>query len=163
MTLADRIVVLNHGVVEQVGAPIELYDRPANIFVAGFIGQPRMNFLEARVANRGEGVAGLALPAAAAPVEVPLPVPPAADARVTLGIRPDGLKLADAPADLAGRVEVVEHLGSESIVHVAVEGAAELVTVVAPGRTSLRHGDPVSLRIDKTAAHVFDAAGKAIR
>ena len=79
-----------------------------------------------------------------------------------MGIRPDGLKLTDAPADLAGRVEVVEHLGSESIVHVAVDGAAELITVVAPGRTPLRHGDRVALALDKAAAHVFDAAGKAI-
>jgi ABC-type sugar transport system ATPase subunit len=162
MTLADRIVVLNHGVVEQVGAPIDLYDKPANRFVAGFIGQPKMNFLEAMVARRGDGGVALTLPAATAPVELPLLLPPDLNTLVTLGIRPDGLKLTDAPADLAGRVAVVEHLGSESIVHVAVDGAAELVIVVAPGRTPLRHGDRVSLALDKAAAHVFDAAGAAI-
>jgi multiple sugar transport system ATP-binding protein/lactose/L-arabinose transport system ATP-binding protein len=161
MTLADRIVVLNHGVVEQVGAPIDLYDRPANKFVAGFIGQPRMNFLDAMVSSRGDGSVALTLPAATAPVALPLALPPEPNTPVTLGIRPDGLKLSDAPADLAGRVAVVEHLGSESIVHVAVDGAAELVTVVAPGRTPLRHGDLVALALDKAAVHVFDAAGMA--
>ncbi|HET7714237.1 MAG TPA: sn-glycerol-3-phosphate ABC transporter ATP-binding protein UgpC [Bauldia sp.] len=162
MTLANRIVVLNRGVVEQVGAPIDLYDRPANRFVAGFIGQPKMNFLDATVAYRRDGLVALTLPAAAAPLEVPLPAPPEADTPVTLGVRPNALTLADRPADLAGRVAVVEHLGSESIVHVAVEGVADLVTVVAPGRTPLRHGDAVALAIDRNATHVFDRSGRTM-
>jgi multiple sugar transport system ATP-binding protein len=163
MTLADRIVVLNHGAVEQIGAPIELYERPANRFVAGFIGQPRMNFLDATVARSGDAGLALTLPGAAAPILFGRGASLALDERLTLGLRPDAIRLVLPEAgELRGRVEVVEHLGAESIVHVAVDGVPDLVTVTAPGKTTLRHGDAVGLAIDRDAAHLFDGAGCAV-
>src|SRR5690606_3629538 len=163
MTLADRIVVLNHGVVEQIGAPMNLYERPVNRFVAGFLGQPSMNFLEATVAGRSGDRVSLAHPAAARPIELPLGAPATASGdRVTLGLRPDAITLTDQPADLGGRVEVVEHLGADSAVYVAIAGASDLVTVVAPGKTAVRNGDAVFLRVDAAAAHLFDRDGRTV-
>ena len=105
MTLADRIVVFNDGRLEQVGSPMDLYERPANRFVAGFIGAPAMNFLPVRVTDGQLHVAGMA----------PLPVPPGKEAAAELGVRPEHLAVADgATADIAGEVELIERLGAET-------------------------------------------------
>jgi ABC-type sugar transport system ATPase subunit len=163
MTLADQIVVLNHGVVEQTGVPLDLYEKPANRFVAGFLGQPGMNFLDAGVTHHGDRSLTLAL-AAATTLTLPVAVPPAAGDRLTLGVRPDAIALA--PQGTAGaipaRVEVVEHLGAETVVYAAVDGASDLVTVSVQGKSPLRHADTVHLRLDPARCHLFDAAGKAL-
>ena len=111
MTMADRIVVMQHGVVEQLGAPLELYDRPVNLFVAGFIGSPAMNFIEAKVAsNNGRPVAvaanGTALP-------LPTGAPLRNDADIVYGIRPEHLHLREAGAGLEAEVVVVEPTGAK--------------------------------------------------
>jgi multiple sugar transport system ATP-binding protein len=130
MTLADRIVVLQAGRVEQVGTPLELYQHPRNLFVAGFIGSPRMNLLPAIAESVAPGKVGLRLPGGVA-----LSVPVADGARglapgaeVTLGIRPEDLAPAGrGDAALAGKVLVVERLGSESYVYLRTEGQQTLV------------------------------------
>jgi multiple sugar transport system ATP-binding protein len=147
MTMADRIVVLNGGRIEQVGAPLDLYDRPANVFVAGFIGSPAMNMLKGTV--RGGRVEALG---------ARLPLPPGhavADGHeVIYGIRPEHLGLGGQ--GLAGTVAVVEPTGSETHVVTRVEGHE--LTAVARDRVTLRPGDPVTLAPVAAAAHVFDAA-----
>jgi multiple sugar transport system ATP-binding protein len=147
MTMADRIVVLRAGRVEQAGTPLELYNRPANRFVAGFIGSPRMNFIPARAGGGQQiTIAGMA----------PLPLAAAAETSdgeaVTLGVRPEHLGFADA-GGLVGTVDLVEQMGGESYVYVTlVEGTR--ITVRRPGQTALRTGETVRITIEGDA-HLF--------
>ena len=147
MTMADKIVVLNGGHIEQVGAPLDLYDRPANIFVAGFIGSPAMNLVPARVAGGAVEALGARLAANGAAGE---------GREVTLGIRPEHLALA---ADgIAGTVAVVEPTGSETHVVVRPEaGGAEIVGLFRE-RHRFRPGDAICLRPDPAQIHLFDKA-----
>jgi ABC-type sugar transport system ATPase subunit len=162
MTMADRIVVLNRGRVEQIGSPLDLYERPANRFVAEFLGQPRMNVIASRVAGRREGGLDLALPSGAT-LAIAARAAGAPGAAVALGFRPDAVAMVEPGAgDLIGRVEVVEHLGPESIVHAAVDGLPDLVTIAAPGKSPLARGATVHLKIDTSASHLFDEAGTAL-
>ncbi|MFT3974089.1 MAG: sn-glycerol-3-phosphate ABC transporter ATP-binding protein UgpC [Amaricoccus sp.] len=160
MTMADKIVVLNAGRVEQIGSPLALYNRPANLFVAGFIGSPRMNFLDATVEAcdatgvdvRFAGGQSVRVPAvgnALAPGE-----------RVTLGIRPEALRLADGP--LRGEVRIVEQLGSLTILHVEIAPGVVLV-VQAEGGSPVAIHAAVGLAFDPAACHLFNADGKALR
>ncbi len=161
MTLADRIVVLNHGVVEQVGAPLDLYEAPCNRFVAGFLGQPAMNFLDGTVTAGDDGVAirfagdGL--------VRMPNLEGAEVGSSVSLGIRPDAVTLGEpGKGHLNGRVAVVEHLGGATLIHVAVDGVADLVTVEMHGHGNARIGERVALAIDAEASYAFDARGQAL-
>ena len=152
MTLADRIVVLNAGRVEQIGTPREVYHKPANLFVAGFIGSPAMNLLPA---TRGAG--GITLASG-----VVLGGAPGTGEVVTLGVRPD--RVALAPADQAhasGRVTLVEHLGDETILHLRADGGPAL-TMKLPGDVAVKLGDEVHARFDMTGACVFGADGRAL-
>ncbi len=145
MTMADKIVVMQGGRIEQVGAPLELYDHPANVFVASFIGSPAMNLIAGRVT-------GGALQAGAAS----LPLPPGmiiADGRdVIYGIRPE--HLSPGAAGLQAVVAVVEPTGSETHVVCRVDGHE--VTVVFRDRVTLKPGDAVTLAPDAAAVHMFD-------
>jgi ABC-type sugar transport system ATPase subunit len=162
MTLADRIVVLNHGKVEQIGSPLELYEKPANRFVAEFLGQPKMNFVASTVAARAGDKTTLSLRGGARLLDLPLAFA-SEGSSVEVGFRPDTVTLGEPSAgDLVARVEVVEHLGSESVVYAAVEGLAELIAVVAPGKSPLARGEMVGLKLKPGACHVFDASGKAL-
>ncbi len=159
MTLADKIVVLNAGVVQQVGSPIELYQKPANLFVAGFIGSPKMNFAEAEVTRLGEGVVELRAPDIAA-VELPADVAGLeVGDRLTLGIRPQELTL-DPAGSIGGQVSVVERLGSETIVGADLAGGGSLLAVL-DGDCRLDVGSEVRFTFDPTRAAVFDASGKS--
>jgi multiple sugar transport system ATP-binding protein len=155
MTMADRIVVMHDGRVEQIGAPLELYDAPRNLFVAGFIGSPAMNFLEGvlrRGGGRAEGEVELASGA-----RVPAPPAQAPDgAKVIWGVRPEHLAVAGGDAGLQGEVVVVEPTGADTHVLVRV-GATELVAVFRE-RHALRPGDPIHLAADVAKTHLFDAA-----
>jgi multiple sugar transport system ATP-binding protein len=137
MTMADRIVVLNAGNVEQFGSPLDLYRKPANRFVAGFIGSPKMNFIDGPEAARHNAH--------------------------SIGIRPEHFKLATTPAAGAwkGKVGVAEQLGSDTFLHVHVEGL-DLMTVRTDGDQMFSHGDDVYLTPDPTRIYKFDAAGKAL-
>jgi len=159
MTLADRIVVFNGGRVEQVGTPMALYERPANRFVAEFIGSPRMNVIDARVAARDAGRALLDVGGARLLVET------ADDAlapgeRVGVGIRPECLSLAGEGLD--GCIELVERLGSETLVHVRLADGATTVVMRQPGDLRQGRGQSVRLRIDPGALHVFAADGRSL-
>ncbi len=135
MTLADKIVVLNGGHIEQVGKPLDLYRNPANRFVAGFIGSPKMNFLT------GQAAASF-------------------DAQ-EIGIRPEHLSLASDSGRWPGTVSHAEHLGSDTFVYIEVEGAG-LLTVRTPGETTCQPGDSLFVTPDESAIHRFDADGLSI-
>ncbi len=166
MTLADRIVVLRAGLVEQVGTPSELYDRPVNTFVAGFIGSPRMNFLPMTVAaQHGSRLQLTGASLRAGPVELVLrggAVLNTGDA-VTLGLRPEHITIGgEAPIALNAQVEYVENLGGNSQAYVRTAGGTAL-TFQAPGRLVAARGDAMLLSARLEHAYLFDARGQAIR
>jgi ABC-type sugar transport system ATPase subunit len=147
MTMADRIVVLNAGRVQQVGSPLELYNEPANRFVAGFLGAPRMNLIDGEHAAASFVAGGLEI--AAAP-------PPGATA---IGIRPEAITLGPGPQL---PVLLAEQLGAETIIHLGLPAGGELVATV-PGQHRFPVGEPVGVTLPTTAFHWFNAAGMAIR
>lgn len=145
MTLADRVVVMNAGNVEQEGKPLELYDKPASLFVAAFIGSPPMNFLEGGV----EGGTSLVLDGG---VRLTLPVAVSSDSRLTIGVRPEHLTLAEN--GWAANVSVVEPTGSETQITARIAG--NLVRVLVRGRTDVQPGDTIYLNVLPKDLHVFD-------
>jgi ABC-type sugar transport system ATPase subunit len=160
MTMADRIVVLNGGVVEQVGSPLELYRNPANRFVAGFIGSPKMNMIAATVRTNTTNMVTLAL---ADGVELAVPAPGidvAPGSPVTIGLRPECLDLApDGP--LSGVVEIVEHLGAETLVYLKTAQADTLI-VKAADLAAVRPGEVVTVAIRPERTCLFDAEGRSL-
>jgi multiple sugar transport system ATP-binding protein len=163
MTLADRIVVFNAGRIEQVGPPLSLYRRPAGLFVAGFLGSPRINLLPATVKSVEPGRLRLAvLGDDAVDVDIDAPALRAGDT-VTLGIRPEHFTVVDrgepGRSTLHGRVQLVEHLGDVAYVH-ALAGSGETLTARLPHDTPLRAGAAVQLAFLPSEALVFDAGGK---
>ncbi|UCI07122.1 ABC transporter ATP-binding protein [Mesorhizobium sp. B1-1-8] len=160
MTLAHRIVVLRSGRIEQVGSPLDLYNKPANRFVAGFIGAPRMNFLA--VTGGATGEAGLTL-AGGHRLGIDIPETSArAGQQLTLGIRPQHIKLGAAgDGAIPAKVTLVEALGSETIVHTVAEGDQRLLLTLE-GQQAIAAGDTVSLVFDPGQAHLFDEAGSRI-
>jgi multiple sugar transport system ATP-binding protein len=157
MTLADRIVVLRAGVVEQVGTPLDLYNLPANLFVAGFIGSPRMNFLPGAVAAvNGDGFE-LRLDAGPSLKRPAHARAPAAGQKVTVGVRPEDLKVSEpGEAMLTGEVQIAEHLGGETFVYVTLPGG-ESITVEIKGQARVKPGERIGIGMDPGAWHVFTA------
>jgi multiple sugar transport system ATP-binding protein len=151
MTMADKIVVMHDGLVEQIGAPLELYDHPDNMFVAGFIGSPAMNFLHGKVKANGalsfEGPNGVRLPLSGAPR--------GADGRAAVyGIRPEHFTIADDGAE--AEIVVVEPTGSETQVFATLGG--EEVVAVFRERHTFKPGDKIRLKPDPNLVHLFDEA-----
>ncbi|MEP4063546.1 MAG: ABC transporter ATP-binding protein, partial [Nitratireductor sp.] len=130
MTMADKIVVLQAGVIEQVGSPLDLYHAPRNKFVAGFIGSPKMNFLMGTYA--------------------------ADYGATTIGVRPEHLTVSSSGGKWSGKVGVSEHLGSDTFLYVDVDGLDEPMTVRSSGEVNFRHGDTVHLTPDPEKIHRFD-------
>jgi ABC-type sugar transport system ATPase subunit len=159
MTLADRIVILKDGLVEQVGEPLDLYERPSNRFVAGFLGQPKMNFLTAH-AVEVNGTTQLRLGSAEGPLLAERKGV-AARGRVEVGFRPDAVELVET-GGLPASVVLVERLGGASLLHVRVEGHDGLLTVERPG-SYYGASDMVQLRAVRERLHVFDDKGITIR
>jgi multiple sugar transport system ATP-binding protein len=160
MTLGDRVVVMNHGVIQQIGAPRWIYERPENMFVAGFIGTPPMNFLSGEVTAegrfRGDGL-DFALPP-----DLRGGLPGLAGRGVVLGVRPDGFLDAaatagDGPeaAHIRARVRAVEYLGTESLAYVDAPSGG--LTVSLPAQTETGPGAPIALKVDFRRASLFDA------
>jgi len=143
MTMADKIVVMRDGIIEQIGSPIELFDRPRNTFVAGFIGSPSMNFIPGTVKG-GRFVAGTG-------VHLPLPDGARVDA-VTYGIRPEHLKLDNA--GFAVEVVVIEPMGSST--QIIAKVAETSITIISTERLALQPGSTVRLMPDLSAVHLFD-------
>jgi ABC-type sugar transport system ATPase subunit len=153
MTLGDRIAVLREGRIEQVGSPLELWQRPATEFVADFIGSPRMNWFDARVEEAG---AAPMIHAGAFALPAPPLGPGSRRGPLRLGIRPHDVSLVEPGAgDALGRVEVVQSLGSGRLVWALLEGAAR-VCVVDAGEAPLASGAAVGLRFARERFHLFD-------
>ncbi|WP_332715117.1 ABC transporter ATP-binding protein [Pelagibacterium mangrovi] len=164
MTLADKIVVLREGKVEQIGAPLDLYDDPANQFVAGFVGSPRMNFLAARVLENRPGSVRLAL-VNHGDAELILPVTEtlAQGDPVTLGIRPEHFGRADEPGyRLTVTVDVAEHLGATSYVYANMASGEQLIIERAQSRSE-KDQTQLTITIPASRAYLFDGAGRRIR
>ncbi|MEO0383103.1 MAG: ABC transporter ATP-binding protein [Pseudomonadota bacterium] len=136
MTMADKIVVLQAGRIEQVGSPLELYKAPRNRFVAGFIGSPKMNFMEGEEAAKHNAHA--------------------------IGIRPEHITTSDKEGIWKGTIGVSEHLGSDTFFHVHIEGRADPMTVRAGGEVDMHHGDTIYMTPDAERIHKFDAEGLRI-
>ena len=145
MTLADRVVVLRDGLIEQVGSPLQLYDRPANQFVAQFIGMPQMNVLAAATLPELTKIAGARLPADG-----------------SVGVRPEYVRVVRAGDGIAGTVDLVESLGSDTLIHTRVGDHVPLVSRQGE-RTTLKLGDTVGVQIDPNALLFFDKQGRALR
>ncbi|MBC6438682.1 MAG: ABC transporter ATP-binding protein [Rhodobacteraceae bacterium] len=136
MTMADRIVVLRSGVIEQVGSPLDLYRNPCNLFVAGFIGSPKMNFITgAEAANHGAH---------------------------TIGVRPEHISVSDSKGEWSGVVGMSEHLGSDTFFHVHGTGIARTITVRTDGEVGFMHGDRIYMTPRTGIIHRFDAGGGRI-
>ena len=136
MTMADKIVVLQAGRIEQVGSPLELYRTPRNMFVAGFIGSPKMNLITGGEAGKYDAH--------------------------TIGVRPEHIDVVESGGQWQGTVGVAEHLGSDTFFHIHNTGLAEMVTVRAIGDVSLTHGDTIHLTPRAGEVHRFDAGGLRI-
>jgi len=136
MTMADKIVVLQDGRIEQVGSPLELYHTPINKFVAGFIGSPKMNLIE--------GIEAKKLNAS------------------TIGIRPEHIKMSKTEGLWKGTVGVAEHLGSDTFIHIHNTGLLEMMTVRISGDVQVKHGEAIYLTPEKNKIHCFDAVGDRI-
>jgi multiple sugar transport system ATP-binding protein len=152
MTMGDRVAVMNVGVLQQVAEPLELYDKPVNLFVAGFIGSPQMNLLAARAVD-GQARIG----------RYTVPVDPASERRmageITVGVRPEAWRIV-SPEDggLPVDVTVVEELGADAFVYGTsdVEGTPSNVVVRVGGRDTVRKGDVIHVTTDPRSVHVFD-------
>ncbi|GAB5439488.1 ABC transporter ATP-binding protein [Falsiruegeria mediterranea] len=136
MTMANKIVVLRAGVIEQVGSPLELYHKPRNEFVAGFIGSPKMNLVKGSEAEKHDAA--------------------------TIGIRPEHTDVSMTDGAWKGRVGVAEHLGSDTFIHVHDTGLADMLTVRVNGDISVKHGDTIYLTPQADQIHKFDAQGMRI-
>ena len=136
MTMADKIVVLRAGVIEQVGSPLELYRTPQNLFVAGFIGSPKMNLIEGAEAQKFGAT--------------------------TIGVRPEHIAVSDNGGKWSGVVGVSEHLGSDTFFHVHDTGLGDTITVRADGEVSFKHGDTIHLTPREDVIHKFGPDGLRI-
>jgi ABC-type sugar transport system ATPase subunit len=162
MTLATKIVVINQGRIEQIGAPLDLYHRPASLFVAGFIGSPRMNFITSKIVDLNAGVTveadiggKVTLPFAAGEAQVGDPV--------TLGVRPENL--SEGPGDglqLTGMAEAVEHLGESSLTHMRLPDDTVII-VRTPGDSVTEPGTQLTATAPTDLSHLFDRSGKALK
>ena len=164
MTLADRIVVLRAGLVEQVGTPTELYDRPANLFVAGFLGSPKMNFIPAKLATQSAGSITLSHPAFI-DGQITLPLTPTraieSGALITVGLRPDNLELGGPAPILSLKADFSENLGGATQIYASAPDGAAL-TVLANGRPSITSGTMLPIGLASGHAYLFDAEGLAL-
>ncbi|MFT3963347.1 ABC transporter ATP-binding protein [Propionivibrio sp.] len=153
MTMADKIVVLRLGRIEQIGSPLELYNRPGNRFVAGFIGSPQMNFLPAAI-----GADGRVATAYGAAVELPAERRLAAGEACTLGVRPEHLSLAETPGALPLPLTIagVEQLGGHCLLYGVLPDGATRITVHCAGQRSMRIGDAVTVYAPPASCHLFD-------
>jgi multiple sugar transport system ATP-binding protein len=136
MTMADKIVVLRAGHIEQVGTPLELYHTPRNLFVAGFIGSPKMNIIGGETAARHDAM--------------------------HIGIRPEHMEVVESGGTFVGKVGVAEHLGSDTFFHVHLAEMDEPMTVRATGEVGLRYGDTIHLTPQADKIHRFDKKGLRI-
>jgi multiple sugar transport system ATP-binding protein len=162
MTMADKIVVLHAGVIEQVGAPLELYHRPQNMFVAGFIGSPKMNFIKTTASPGQKGKINVVLPGRGKISLDGRGATIAPNQQVTLGIRPEHVLVNQSgDAKMTGTLKLAEYLGSESMFYMALEDGSEF-SVKADGMAKANADKPLAVGITASACHLFDSNGKTI-
>ena len=160
MTLANRIVVMSEGRVEQVGAPIEVYRRPASLAVAAAIGSPGMNLVAVTIAAGGDDGARVRLPSGEL-VQTGAAVPTGASgAAATLGVRPEHLVAADE-GPFTGTVELFERLGPLSFVHLGARGEAGTIVAQLPGDRAVSLGETLSFTVAPSDTHLFGPDGRA--
>ncbi|WP_299913020.1 sn-glycerol-3-phosphate ABC transporter ATP-binding protein UgpC [uncultured Paracoccus sp.] len=163
MTLADKIVVLRAGRIEQVGRPLDLYDDPDNIFIAGFIGSPKMNFLPGTVTETAGNAVQVRLDSLSAePITLHLKDALSVGDTVTVGIRPEHLS-QDGPAQIRLTTDIVEHLGGESYVYAHDDGGTRLVMKLGDAREVRPGGQQITAGFDPARAYLFDADGNRCR
>jgi len=160
MTLATRIVVLHGGDVEQVGAPLELYERPANLFVAGFIGSPAMNMFKGRITGTGPTTSielgdGSTAHVPIASGESDL------GTEATLGVRPEDLTVTDSDPRFSGEISIIEGLGETTLLHLVSKAHPDPFIAKLPGIHNLRRGQTINLIADAAKLHLFDASGRS--
>ena len=160
MTLADRIVVMSDGRVEQAGAPLDLYRAPANLFVAGFIGSPKMNFVPAQAVAMQDGALVVRL-FDGATLALPVAVPIEPGTGLTLGVRPEHLRLSGEGAlAVPGEIVVAELLGGESYLHVRIHG--QTIVVKTDGAVTPHRGDRIEVVLPAAHCHLFDPVGRRV-
>jgi sn-glycerol 3-phosphate transport system ATP-binding protein len=161
MTLADRLIVMNAGVAEQIGTPMDVYDKPATMFVAGFIGSPAMNFLSGKVADSRQSIDLVGTGSIRFSLPLNGPTTAAPGAPVSVGLRPEHLvPYANGPLEL--EIDMAEPLGADTLLHGRVGEARELVTVRQPGHVLAKPGEKRRFNIDAKHLHLFDQSGKRI-
>ncbi|MEQ8966031.1 MAG: sn-glycerol-3-phosphate ABC transporter ATP-binding protein UgpC [Azospirillaceae bacterium] len=162
MTLADKIVVLNAGIVEQVGSPLELYHHPRNLFVAGFIGSPKMNFIQTEVVEAAKDSATVELPGGA---RITVPVQQnrvKVGDQVTYGVRPEHmLEEGGGDGEIPGDVFVVERLGGETYAYVRTSND-QVLTLQCEGESRVKAGQTVRMGVTAGTSHLFDPDGMAL-
>lgn len=154
MTMADEIVVMRHGVIEQMGSPEQIYDRPANSFVADFIGSPAINFIPAKTASENSTQLDIGDQKIALDTACTAP----SGTEVTIGIRPLDIHI-DPEGDYTGTVEFIENTGAETHVHMLFSG--HRIRTVSPTRLTRSKGAQIRFRIDQEKIHLFDSASEA--
>ncbi len=164
LTMADRIAIMKDGMIEQVGTPHEVFAKPANVFVASFIGTPQMNLIEAELKSFAKGVASIAL--AGSPVE--MVADPAVSklkpSKVMIGIRPRAFNAQDKAAKdtIHAQAELIEPMGAETLVHARTKAGAD-IRVVVPREKRVKIGEILHLKPDPKQTHFFGEDGKAVR
>jgi multiple sugar transport system ATP-binding protein len=151
MTMGDRVAVMKDGYLQQVDSPLNLYDRPVNLFVAGFIGSPQMNLLEGRAAGGKVQIGNYAVPVDPKAASI-------MDGNITVGVRPENWRVVSESEGLPVKVTVVEELGADNFVYGTsdVEGVPSTVIVRVTGRQRVHKGEMMYLTTDPQHVHVFD-------
>jgi multiple sugar transport system ATP-binding protein len=164
LTMADRIAIMRDGLIEQVDTPHNVFAKPANVFVASFIGTPQMNLVEADISGFKASEASLKLGGN----DLQLAINPAAsklqNPKITLGIRPRAFTAVDKPTkdSLVAQAELIEPMGAETLIHAKLKGGGEIRAVV-PREKRVKIGETLHLKLDATQTHVFGEDGKAVR
>jgi multiple sugar transport system ATP-binding protein len=156
MTLADRILVMNDKRIQQLGAPMEIYDRPANTFVARFVGSPAMTIADAELVP-GEGAFATVRMGDGGEIATRVSRSGLPEGALQIGLRPENVRVA-ADGPVTAKVELVERLGERTLVYAHLSNG-QAITAEDAGNSRIRMGDTVQLRIDGASAHLFDADG----
>jgi multiple sugar transport system ATP-binding protein len=164
LTMADRIAIMRDGLIEQVGTPHDVFAKPANVFVASFIGTPQMNLMEAQLKSASEGKATVEIQGSALIVPANAAVTRLNPSKVTIGIRPRAFVHVSKAAltAITGIAELIEPMGAETLIHARTKTGGE-IRVVVPREKRVKVGEVLHLALDANQTHVFGADGKAVR
>jgi multiple sugar transport system ATP-binding protein len=164
LTMADRIAIMRDGLIEQVGSPHDVFAKPANVFVASFIGTPQMNLINAELTDYDSGKAGIVLDGMKLKVGASAAVAKLGPSSITLGIRPRAFTAVPkaTPETIGAIAELIEPMGAETLIHARTKGGSD-IRVVVPREARVKTGEPLHLVPDPTQTHVFDGQGLAVR